>query len=425
MVGHCRNDDAKWSYLPRGCPACLSGPPTALGLMPVLLWAALLLPACASNDGAAAPGGEAQTRDHRGSRGGAAAWPGRRPVGGDHRGQGRLHRGGVRLRAAGRRAEHEYVAAGTATAYTRPAADRRRPFEPSGPTAPYRTRIVVRRTGRRREVQRHRRGRVAQRQRRRRRRSRWASTHEEIVRARRRVGRACRPSGSASRAGRCSSAAGVAGAEAPGQGPQGDRSRRATARSSTRATATRSTSTPRWPARSATARGLGGLAAAAADRAPASRSRRSRSSPTSTACSRSTHAFDGFFVHSRGAGGAAARRAGRVRRTSPASIGGTPTIFRTDQDVPVLDIQTETDVASVLSSYAARQPDNEHFRLWEVAGTAHADAAPGRRRAPKHVDCGVPINNGPMHIVAKAALRALDDLDHDRQGSAPRRRASR
>ena len=40
----------------------------------------------------------------------------------------------------------------------------------------------------------------------------------------------------------------------------------------------------------------------------------------------------------------------------------------------MLDIQTETDVASILNSYAARQPDNDHFRLWEVAGTAHADA---------------------------------------------------
>ena len=40
----------------------------------------------------------------------------------------------------------------------------------------------------------------------------------------------------------------------------------------------------------------------------------------------------------------------------------------------MLDIQTETDVASILNSYAARQPDNERFRLWEVAGTAHADA---------------------------------------------------
>src|SRR5207247_953147 len=118
-----------------------------------------------------------------------------------------------------------------------------------------------------------------------------------------------------------------------------------------------------------------------------------------------THAFDGFFVHSRGAVGLPL-----VTGTKPAdissAINGTAAIFRTDQAAPIMDIQTETDVASILNSYAARQPDNDHFRLWEVAGTAHAD---------KHLigagvgamDCGLPINNGPMHVVAKAALHAL------------------
>ncbi len=116
-------------------------------------------------------------------------------------------------------------------------------------------------------------------------------------------------------------------------------------------------------------------------------------------------AFDGFFVHSRGgselplvAPGQSADIAG--------SLGGATTIFRTDQDVPVIDIQTETDVASILNSYAARQPDSRHFRLWEVAGTAHADVHLVGASA-KDIDCGVPINNGPMHIVAKAALRGL------------------
>ena len=33
-----------------------------------------------------------------------------------------------------------------------------------------------------------------------------------------------------------------------------------------------------------------------------------------------------------------------------------------------------TPAAAWLRRYAARQPDNSHFRLWEVAGTAHADA---------------------------------------------------
>jgi Alpha/beta hydrolase domain len=116
-------------------------------------------------------------------------------------------------------------------------------------------------------------------------------------------------------------------------------------------------------------------------------------------------AFDGFLLHSRGAVGLPLVAPGKYADIASA-ISGTPTILRTDQDVPVLDIQTETDVASILNSYAARQPDSNHFRLWEVAGTAHADAHLVSASA-KYFDCGVPINNGPMHIVAKAALRAL------------------
>jgi Alpha/beta hydrolase domain len=118
-----------------------------------------------------------------------------------------------------------------------------------------------------------------------------------------------------------------------------------------------------------------------------------------------TRAFDGFFVHSRGAVGLPLVAAGKYADIAGA-IAGTTTIFRTDQDEPVLDIQTETDVASILDSYDARQPDSEHFRLWEVAGTAHADAHLLGSNA-KFIKCGVPINDGPMHIVAKAALRAL------------------
>jgi hypothetical protein len=118
-----------------------------------------------------------------------------------------------------------------------------------------------------------------------------------------------------------------------------------------------------------------------------------------------TRAFDGFFVHSRGAVGLPLVAAGKSADIAGA-ISGTATIFRTDQDAPVLDIQTETDVASILNSYAARQPDTDRFRLWEVAGTAHADLHLVGAQA-KYIDCGVPINNGPMHLVAKAALRAL------------------
>ncbi len=117
------------------------------------------------------------------------------------------------------------------------------------------------------------------------------------------------------------------------------------------------------------------------------------------------HAFDGFFVHSRGAVGLPIADPGKAAGIQDA-LSGTPTIFRTDQDAPVLDLQTETDVTSILNSYAARQPDSDRFRLWEVAGTAHADAHLLGDSA-KYLDCGVPINDGPLHIVAKAALRAL------------------
>lgn len=118
-----------------------------------------------------------------------------------------------------------------------------------------------------------------------------------------------------------------------------------------------------------------------------------------------THAFDGFFVHSRGAVGLPLVAPGKYADIA-GSIAGTAAIFRTDQDAPILDIQTETDVTSILNSYAARQADTKRFRLWEVVGTAHADAHLVGASA-KYIDCSVPINNGPMHIVAKAALRAL------------------
>jgi hypothetical protein len=119
-----------------------------------------------------------------------------------------------------------------------------------------------------------------------------------------------------------------------------------------------------------------------------------------------TQAFDAFFVHSRGGVGLPLVGPGKYADLSGALGGSTPTIFRTDQRAPIMDIQTETDVASILNSYAARQPDNDRFRLWEVPGTAHADAHLLGAGASA-VDCGVPINNGPMHIVAKAALNAL------------------
>lgn len=118
-----------------------------------------------------------------------------------------------------------------------------------------------------------------------------------------------------------------------------------------------------------------------------------------------THEFNGFFVHSRG--GASLPLVGPGESADIAgALSGKPAIFRTDQSIPVMDIQTETDVLSVLNSYAARQPDTDRFRLWEVAGTAHADVHLVGASSTQ-LNCGLPINNGALHIVAKAAYASL------------------
>jgi Alpha/beta hydrolase domain len=128
-----------------------------------------------------------------------------------------------------------------------------------------------------------------------------------------------------------------------------------------------------------------------------------------------TGQFDGFLVHSRG--GAAAPLGAAAEGIDIAStIGGAPTRIRTDGAAPVLVLETETDLLSVLGYLPARQPDDEMLRLWEVAGTAHADT---RIIGPLADSLGCPtaINDGPHHFVAKAALRALDTWV--RNGEAP------
>jgi hypothetical protein len=119
-----------------------------------------------------------------------------------------------------------------------------------------------------------------------------------------------------------------------------------------------------------------------------------------------TKAFDAFFVHSRGAAPLPLVGAGESADIASA-IASTPTIIRTDNRAPVIVLQSESDVGGVLNSRLARQRDSRTLRLWEVAGTAHADAFLLGANAAA-LDCGVPVNDGPMHVVAKAALRRLD-----------------
>jgi hypothetical protein len=120
-----------------------------------------------------------------------------------------------------------------------------------------------------------------------------------------------------------------------------------------------------------------------------------------------TLAFDGFFVHSRGGASLPLVGPGEYAQLADSIGSGVRPILRDDLDAPVMDIQAENDVTGILSSSAVRQPDSERFRLWEMAGTAHADARLVGANA-ELLDCGAPINDGPMHLIAKAALRALD-----------------
>ena len=119
-----------------------------------------------------------------------------------------------------------------------------------------------------------------------------------------------------------------------------------------------------------------------------------------------TEAFDGFFVHSRASVALPLVGPGQYADLAGSMASSRPTILRTDLRTPALELQAEGDVTGVLRSIDARQDDSDTFRLGEVAGTAHADAHLLGALSTQ-IDCGMPINNGPMHLVAKAALRAL------------------
>jgi hypothetical protein len=81
--------------------------------------------------------------------------------------------------------------------------------------------------------------------------------------------------------------------------------------------------------------------------------------------------------------------------------------IRADVGVPVFVFETETDVGPLLDYGPAQQPDTAHFRLWEVAGTSHADAFLVGS-VVSLLGCDFTINEGPEHFVAEAALSALD-----------------
>ncbi len=138
--------------------------------------------------------------------------------------------------------------------------------------------------------------------------------------------------------------------------------------------------------------------------------------------------YDGFLIHSRF--GSAASLDGTPMRGAAA---GYPDHIRFRQNlrVPLLSFISETDLLGArLSGYhASRRPDGRHLRVWEVAGTAHADNylfmgafidsgslpiadlakvfRPATTSMAGKVD--KPFNEGmPHHYVLQASLAAID-----------------
>lgn len=144
--------------------------------------------------------------------------------------------------------------------------------------------------------------------------------------------------------------------------------------------------------------------------------------------------FDGFIIHSRGCSSAPLSQNPQVAVSTP-----NPAYIRTDLPEPVLALQTQTDV---IWAADCRQSDSAGYRLWEVAGAAHADLYTSQARGsldkgddPAIADvlsdpvvqapflsCELPINDGPGHWVAKAAIAAVNRwiMTGEAAASAPR-----
>ncbi|MFT4615061.1 MAG: hypothetical protein ACI9NT_002213 [Bacteroidia bacterium] len=130
--------------------------------------------------------------------------------------------------------------------------------------------------------------------------------------------------------------------------------------------------------------------------------------------------FDGFIIHSRGCRSSALSQLPEVEVRTP-----DPVYIRTDLPEPVLALQSQSDA---IRAADCRQADSTGYRLWEVAGSAHADLYTSQARgsldkgtdptiadvlsdkvvqAP-FISCQLPINDGPGHWVAKAAIASVN-----------------
>jgi hypothetical protein len=101
------------------------------------------------------------------------------------------------------------------------------------------------------------------------------------------------------------------------------------------------------------------------------------------------HTFDGFLL------------TGRHRSAATlqgGSICGGRVAVRGAGRVPVIVLQSETDVFGRMQSHEVRQADTERFRLWEVASAAHADS---------YVARVADIDDGLTSVAALAAAYAV------------------
>jgi hypothetical protein len=154
----------------------------------------------------------------------------------------------------------------------------------------------------------------------------------------------------------------------------------------------------------------------------------------------SAQVFDGFFVHGRPGRGVSIDGVFQPTRDLEAvteAIASSGESIRSDVRVPVLVLQSETDVV-LLGGGRADQPDTDRVRVWEIAGAAHADSYianagrhdDGKRSAEEFAallrpttnlligKTDFPINSGPQqHYVGQAALAHLVRWVSD--GSAP------
>lgn len=131
------------------------------------------------------------------------------------------------------------------------------------------------------------------------------------------------------------------------------------------------------------------------------------------------HVYNGFLVHSRWGDGSPLSQSPQPPISVPYG-----TVIRADLKVPVLTFETESDL---LHGYVtARQADSQWFRLWEVAGTAHADAyttagfgdtGDGKVEVALldmsavgggPLGCASPVNDGPAFLVLSTALHDLN-----------------